>query len=544
MTNNLLDLTQEETNLLNDLKDPDYIDPKSNNNHYSFDEEIQREILSLITNDKYFLTQSFGLIKPSYFTNQCHQLVSKILYKYFETYKQIPSKTIVLNELNQSIKDKEDAIKAFYIGEFNTVYKYYLPGLESREYYLDKITNFAKGMAVKNAFSKCLEEFSKAPESEETWVNIENIIKKALSVNRNFDTGLDYFQTYEERYERMKLKKESGDFFITGFRSIDESLAGGGLARGEIGSVIGLPGTGKSIFLVNAAIANMHRGKKILYISLELNDDKCAERFDAQLANPNPYGDNSTGISTKNLYENKEYVFKSLEDYVADKDQKNCLIIKQFPSGQMGMAELRAYYAQLIISGYQPDIVLVDYLGEMKDYPGMPIHESRPKMVRDLRGFAVENNICVMTAMQVDGKSRESIRMGGIIDDDNLAEAKGQNRPLDALWSINQLQEERECSLARVFVIKHRDGKARFICHIEFDYNTLKMREISQNKYTTIFNRYKNEKQITVAEHQSKLDEVDRIVGGNKNKEKTQAAVAAFVDDVGYNDVEDAPIES
>jgi hypothetical protein len=70
-------------------------------------------------------------------------LVCKILYKYFEAYKQIPSKTIVLNELNQSIKDKEDAIKAFYVGEFNTVYKYYLPGLESREYYLDRF-NYLK----------------------------------------------------------------------------------------------------------------------------------------------------------------------------------------------------------------------------------------------------------------------------------------------------------------------------------------------------------------------------------------------------------------
>lgn len=535
-------LTQEDLSILENLKDPDLLENKSNN-HYSFDEDMQREILSLIINDKYFLTQSVGIIKNTYFTNQCHQLVCKILYKYFEEYKLLPSKTIVLNELKSSIKDKEDHIKTFYIGEFNTVYKYYLPNIESREYYLDKITNFAKGMAVKNAFAKCLEEFSKAPEEEETWVKIENLIKKALSVNRNFDSGLDYFQSFEERYERMKLKKELGDYFVTGFKSIDESLAGGGLGRGEIGSVIGLPGTGKSIFLVNSAVANIHRGKKVLYISLELSDDKCAERFDAQFANPNPYGSDSNGICTKNLYENKELVFQSLKDYVEDKDDKKLLKIKQFPSGQMGMVELRAYYAQLLMDGFQPDLVLIDYLGEMKDYPGMPTHESRPKIVRDLRGFAVENNVCVLTAMQVDGKSRESIKMGGIIDDDNLAEAKGQNRPLDALWSINQLQEERDCSLARIFVIKHRDGKARFTCHIEFDYNTLKMREISQNKYTTTFNRYKNEKQISVVEHQSKMDELEKIIGG-KNNQKTKAAVAAFVDDAGYNDVEDAPFET
>lgn len=534
------DLTEEELRITAGLENPDV---KKSSDHYKWDEEIQRELIALMLNDKFFLTQSLGLIKPLYFANQCHQLASKIVFDYFEKYKFIPSKNIVLNELKNKIKDKDDAIKTFYIGELNTIYQYYLPGVETREYYIDKITNFAKSMALKEAMARTLETMKSSPDDEETWSKISNILKEALNVDRNFDVGIDYFQSFEERYERMNQKRETSDYFVTGFKSVDEAFASGGLSRGEIGSVLGLPGTGKSILLVNAAVANMHRGKKILYISLEISGDKCSERFDAQLANPNPYGSESNGINTKNLYENREIVFKSLKDYVADKDDEKLLVIKQFPGGQMGMIELRAYYAQLLTTGFQPDLVLIDYLGEMKDYPGMAAWESRPKIVRDLRGFAVEQNIAILTAMQVDGKSREAVRMGGVIDDDNLAEAKGQNRPLDALWSINQLQEERDCSLARLFIIKHRDGKSRFIVHLEYDYSTLKIREISENKYKQIFSKYKNERTETVAEHTSKLEQVEKIMSASSKKKKENELINAFSSDVGYSDVEDAPIE-
>jgi len=177
--------------------------------------------------------------------------------------------------------------------------------------------------------------------------------------------------------------------------------------------------------------------------------------------------------------------------------------------------------------------VIIDYVGEMKDYPGMPTWESRQRLVRDLRGLAVEDQICILTAMQPDGRSREVIKLNGVIDDDNLADSKGQNRPLDALWSINQMNDEKECGLARIFTIKHRDGKSRFITHIEFNYDTLKMRQISENKYNKEYKKYQNEKKVSVTESmkESQLDQVNRIVGGGSH----------FGGEIGYQNVEDAP---
>jgi hypothetical protein len=97
--------------------------------------------------------------------------------------------------------------------------------------------------------------------------------------------------------------------------------------------------------------------------------------------------------------------------------------------------------------------------------------------------------------------------------------------------------------LARLFVIKHRDGKSRFVIHLEYDYSTLKIREISENKYKQIFYKYKNERIETVAEHTSKIEQAEKIMAASSKKKKENELINAFSSDVGYSDVEDAPIE-
>ena len=109
-----------------------------------------------------------------------------------------------------------------------------------------------------------------------------------------------------------------------------------------------------------------------------------------------------------------------------------------------------------------PDLVIVDYVGEMKDYPNMPRWESRFQIVGDLRGIASQEDIVILTALQPDKSAKQLIREGRLIDDDNLADAYGQVRPLDCLWSLNRDQPDTDCGQARVKVIKHRSGIVSF----------------------------------------------------------------------------------
>lgn len=518
------DLSPEEMAELDRLNDFD-----SEESQFKWDLNFQRYILGMLLRDRGFAKETCDLIRPTYFTDEVHKLLCRILFDYIAAYNQLPPKLIILQEVQDRIKGKDAKAKYHYLTETNVVYDNYVPALESRKYLLDKITNFAKLQALKIAFNKSLFLIKKDPESDSTWSKIQSVLKDALLVDRNFEMGLDYFQEIEDRYKKMEENEASLEFFTSGFESIDKALIGGGPHRGEIYSWIGLPGTGKSLALVTAALRNVALGKKVLYISLEMDEYGIAERFDAQFS----------GININKLRQNKDLVKKALEEQVEGYDDRRLLVIKQFAAGTASVTTIRAFMQQLALLGFTPDLLILDYIGEMKDFPGMPTWESRYRIVRDLRGLATEENVCIFTAMQPNKDAREAQKKDGIgpgvIDDTHLADSFGQIRPLDGCWSINQTQAEKECaeigcSIARIFVIKHRHGKSRFEFHVMYDKDTLQMTEISRAKYNEIWKKYNMEKKVTQADLEEQTDDIIR----KKSKD-----FPGFQSDPGYEDPDD-----
>lgn len=508
----------EEIKKLSSLIDPEEeeVDKK-----YEWDVDFQRLIVGLLLNDRWFLLQCRDLIKFNYFVDEVHQQICRILFNYLDKFNSIPRKTFVLQEIREIIKSKDSEVQNHYLTETELIYSKFIPNLEERDYLLEKITNFAKLMAIKSAFDSCLGIIKKDSESEDAWIKIESILRTALLVDRNFEAGLDYFETFEERYERMKKSEEAQEIFTSGFKEIDDALLGGGTHRGELYSWIGLSGTGKSLALVTAAIRNiLQLNKKVLYVSLEMDQDKIAERFDAQLSN----------VAINKLQENENVVKQAFNEFKSDKNDSRMLIIKQFDAGSLTVNMLRAYLNQLRMVDFDPDLVIIDYIGEMKDLPDMPTYESRYRIVRDLRGLATQENICIFTAMQPNKNAREAQRItntgDGVIDDNNLADSYGQIRPLDGCWSINQMQAEKEAGVARIFVIKHRHGKSRFTFHVEYNNETLAMTEISKTKYDTIFKDYQFRKDKLASELQQ------------KESKKSNKKSGAFSNDAGYNNQE------
>jgi replicative DNA helicase len=344
------DLSEEESRELDALTNPD----AKKTEHYRWDENFQREIIGLLLNDRWFVSQCRDLVSPEYFTDERHRTVCRILFLHMDVYRAIPTKTLVLEEVRKATANRDNRIQFEYVAEVELIYKKFVPGLETREYLLDKILNFAKLMSMKAAFDKSIALVKKDPESEETWTTIREELRKALIVERNFEEGLNYFETFEERYERMAKEEESRERFTSGFAAIDDALLGGGCHRGEIYSWIGLSGSGKSLALVGAALQNvLQLGKKVLYISLEMGEDAIAERFDAQLAN----------VNINQLRPMKDRVRKAFEGFSTDKEDKRMLVIKQFPAGSMSVSSLKAYMQQLQMFGFTPDLLVIDYIG-------------------------------------------------------------------------------------------------------------------------------------------------------------------------------------
>lgn len=514
----------EEIDKISKLKNPE---DTSGQDQYSWDDNFQRNVIGLLLNDRWFSVQCRDLVKFHYFVDEVHQQLCKIIFNYLDKYNNLPRKDFVVQEVLDFVKTKDSEVQNHFLNETNLIYAKFIPNLADREYLLEKITNFAKLMAIKSAFDVCLSMIKKDPENENTWAKIQTVLKDALLVDRNFEEGLNYFVTFEERYQRMKENEEAQEIFTSGFKEIDDALLGGGTHRGEIYSWIGLSGTGKSLALVTAAIRNiLQLNKKVLYVSLEMDQDKIAERFDAQLSD----------VEISSLQSNQHIVKKAFDEFIQAHEDPRMLIIKQFPAGSMTVNTLRAYLQQLQMINFRPDLLIIDYIGEMKDHPNMPTWESRYRIVRDLRGLATEENLCIFTAMQPNKSARDAQKVNdfsdGVIDDSNLADSYGQIRPLDGCWSINQMQSEKEAGVARIFVIKHRHGKSRFTFHVQYNNKTLAMNEISANKYQSIYKEYQFKKDKLASELQAKE---------TKNKKEKEKNNSSFSNDIGYNSIDIDP---
>jgi hypothetical protein len=461
-------LNDKEKSVLDNLVNTDAVaNPK-----FGWDANFQRRLLGMLLTDRYFLIQSQSLVRPEYFSDTSHAMVARLLFQHFDHYKNLPERFIMEEYLNENIKERDAAIQLAYRSELDSLYDFFVPGFQSRDVLLDKLTAFAKVQAMKLAFHHCHELWRKAPEDEATWMKISDMLRTAMTVDRSFEKGLEYFPNIEELFERMKTAETGVEIFTSGFKSIDEAIAFGGPRRGEIYSWIGLPGVGKSLALVKAAVANVMAGKKVLYISLEMDELGIGQRFTSQFAS----------YPINELANFQKEIVQFAKDFAKDYDDGNRLIIKQFPSGQLDVNGIRAYHSQLQLHGFRPDLVIVDYIGEMRDFPGIPTWESRYRILRDLRGFAIEEKFCCFTCVQPN-KSAAELEIHQYIDESNIGTSFDQFKPLDGFWSINQLTQEKDAKVGRVFVIKHRNGKSRFPFWIEFDYKLLDIKEITQHKY-------------------------------------------------------------
>lgn len=477
--------------------DPTLADPDAGSDaKYSWEEEFQRHIAALLISDRQFLLQSLDLIKPSYFKNKAHQLVCSIAFKFFKEYRFLPRKDFIVQELKDALKGNKSL--SYYLAEVNVLFDYFQPGLEARDYLQNKIVYFAKIQAVKGVLNDSIALINKSPESEETWDKIYEMMRSAMTTQQNFDIGLDYFKSIKDRYADRNQEEDMASRFILGLEGIDKEVGGGGFSIGEIISIVAGSGVGKSVMLACIAATNLLRGKKGLYISLELAESKVADRMDAIL----------TGLPVQNLFGHKDEVFKRLDELqgVVKEGEIWPLVIKQFPAGSATVNTIRAYISQLRFQGFSPDFVIVDYVGEMALHHGMESHESRELIVRELRGMAMEEKVFVATAMQPNRDAKKDAKGDkGRIDDEHLAGSFGQIRPLDCCISLNQNDSEKALGIGRAYIIKQRDGRSRYQIYLGFDLESLRITEITKNEYGESLNAHKE-----YASTETKIDNVTK----------------------------------
>tara|TARA_R100001082_G_scaffold110443_1_gene90412 strand:- start:571 stop:1851 length:1281 start_codon:yes stop_codon:yes gene_type:complete len=419
---------------------------------YQFQESIQRGIVYLAKSDDNFLVQAMPMVKEAYFEFPQHQKFWRVINEHYSSYKKLPSDEQILEQIRE-LKSDNELLSDFKeeLKEINSVDE---KSLENEEFYLDKVEEFAKEESLKDAIVNSIDLLK-----QKKFGKIEEQIREALSVSRDVDLGTDYFQGVVERYDRLNNSNVNAQF-RTPFETINQELEGG-LAPKELAMVVAPPGVGKSLFLANQCARSVMDGKNVLYVSLEMSEDRVAQRLDSIF----------TRIKQSELKKGVQVLEDRLNQMQLAAPNMGRLKIKEFPTKRLTVTGLRAYLNQLRnYEDFAPDIIIIDYLELMTNIDSsMSEYMAQERIAQELRGIAVEHKCLVWTATQTNRKGKEV----DIITDAELADSYGKIRVCDLAFSINQKEQEFDEGKARMFVMKSRNGRARYIVPIRIDYTRL-----------------------------------------------------------------------
>jgi replicative DNA helicase len=425
---------------------------------YEFAENIQRGILYLSKSELGFLLQVLPMVKPEYFEYPSHQKIYTIITEHYYKYKKLPSDDVILEEAKKVKSSNE--LFSDYKEELTQVNCIDEAALGNCEYYLDLVEEFAREAALKEAILDSV-DLIKTKE----FGQIESKIREAVTVNRNVELGSNYFSGVKDRWQRLADIK-STPRFKTPFPSVNTSLEGG-LNSKELAMVVAPPGVGKSMFLANQAVSSSLDGHKVLYISLEMSEDKVAQRLDSIFSR----------IRQSDLTNKLELLEERL-DMLSSIHKVGKIWIKEFPTKRASINSIRAYLNQLRnYEEFVPDVIVIDYLELMTGDTSMPEYQLQERLAQELRGLATEYDLLVWTATQT---NREGKKVP-IITDAELADSYGKMRVCDLVFSINQTENEFDEGKARLYVMKSRNGKGRFIVPVKVDYNKLTITQENAN---------------------------------------------------------------
>lgn len=425
--------------------------------NYELSDNIQRGILFLSKSDKSFLVQAMPMISPEYFEFPSHQKIYVIITEYYKKYGKLPHDEFILEEVKR-VKTPNELFSDFK-EELERINELDETSLDNEDYLLDLVEGFAKEQAMKEAIIRSAELVKK-----KNFTDIEPIMRDALMVSRNVDLGIDYFSSVEDRISRQD-DDDIDAKFRTIFPSLNEALEGG-MAAKELAMVVAPPGVGKSLYLANQAARSCLDGQNVLYVSLEMAEDRVAQRLDSIF----------TRIRQDELKARGGDLKSRLDQITSQAPDRGNIKIKEFPTKRATVNTLRSYLVQIQnYENFTPDVIILDYLELLQTDSNLAEYQAQERLAQELRGLAIEHRCLLWTATQTNREGKKVT----LITDTELADSYGKTRVCDLVFSINQTEEEFDSGEARAYIIKSRNGRARFVIPTDIDYQRL---VISQRK--------------------------------------------------------------
>ena len=400
-------------------------------------DRIERTILTNLIYNEDFLRKVLPFIEPDYFDSRIERVVFEEIANFIAKYDKMPTKEI----LGIEIKDRTDLTQQEYSETVEVS-----NSLENEEinqqWLLDATEKWCKDRAIYLA----LMEFIRIADGGDEKKNrdaIPAILQDALAVCFDNNVGHDYLEDYEERYDFYHQTEEKIPFDLEFFNKITK----GGLPNKTLNIALAGTGVGKSLFMCHVASSVLLQGKNVLYITLEMAEEKIAERIDANLLNVNIQ---DIGELPKQMFENKV-------NNLAKKTQ-GTLIIKEYPTAAAHEGHFRSLLNELQLKrSFKPDIIFIDYLNicASSRYSKMGSVNSYSyikSIAEELRGLAVEAQVPIVSATQTTRSGYSS----SDVDLTDTSESFGLPATADLMFALISTEELEGLGQIMVKQLKNR----------------------------------------------------------------------------------------
>jgi replicative DNA helicase len=346
---------------------------------------LEQQILSRLIYDENYCRKVIPFLKREYFIDRKESIVIHEISEFFTKYNKPVTKDILAIEVSNrtDINDKE-------LVEVNSFIDSLVDAPTNDEWLLTNTEKFCKDKAVYNAILTSI-RIQEGRDKTYTTDSIPSILSDALAVSFDNHVGHDYLGDADSRYEFYHRVEEKVAFDLEMFNKITK----GGLSKKTLNIVLAGTGVGKSLFMCHVAAGALSAGKNVLYITMEMAEERIAERIDANLLN----------LTMDELKVIDKDIYESRLAKLAKKTQGK-LIIKEYPTAGAHAGHFRALLEELKLKReFKPDIIMIDYLNicasqRMKQGGSINSYTYIKAIAEELRGLAVEYNVPIVSATQ------------------------------------------------------------------------------------------------------------------------------------------------
>ena len=347
-------------------------------------EKIEFLILRNLLYNEEFVRKVLPFIRPEYFQDQSQKIIFQEISSFVEEFNNIPSKEV----LNIEVEKRNDVNEDQYREVCQTI-EHLTDVPVDFSWLVETSEKWCRDRAIYLALMESVQLADgggeKSPDS------IPSILQEALAVSFDNHVGHDYLNDSEERYDSYNQKENKIEFDLEYFNKITK----GGLPNKTLNIALAGTGVGKSLFMCHMASAVLLQGRNVLYITMEMAEEKIAERIDSNLLN----------VNIKDLADLPKTLFVNKVSQLQKKTQGN-IIIKEYPTASAHAGHFKSLLNELALKkSFRPDIIFIDYLNicassRYRSNGTVNSYSYIKAIAEELRGLAVEANVPIVSATQ------------------------------------------------------------------------------------------------------------------------------------------------